>query len=70
MRSSLLSVNKLQKDFLSPMGKKIQLLKEVTFEVQKGEIHAFLGVNGAGKTTTINAILGIGTMTSGQILFD
>lgn len=33
-------------------------LKDVTFEVNKGEIFCLLGQNGAGKTTTINIFLG------------
>ncbi len=33
-------------------------LKDVSFEVQKGEIFCLLGQNGAGKTTTINIFLG------------
>lgn len=33
-------------------------LKDVSFEVDEGEIVGFIGINGAGKTTTMKSILG------------
>ena len=44
-----------------------QALKDVSLEIQKGEIIALLGPNGAGKTTLISAICGIVRPTSGQV---
>lgn len=41
-------------------------LKDVSFEVSKGEIFCLLGQNGAGKTTTINIFLGFINKDSGQ----
>ena len=40
-------------------------LKNVSFEVSKGEIFCLLGQNGAGKTTTINIFLNFITKDSG-----
>ncbi len=48
------------------IGKK-EILKDVSFEINEGEILAFIGPNGAGKTTTIKCILGLQKMTSGNI---
>lgn len=48
------------------IGKK-EILKNVTFEVNSGDILAFIGPNGAGKTTTIKCILGLQKMNSGNI---
>lgn len=45
-------------------------LKDVSFEVQKGEIFCLLGQNGAGKTTTINIFLGFLEATSGKALIN
>ena len=42
-------------------------VKDVTFDVKKGEIFGFLGANGAGKTTTIRVLCGILQPTSGSI---
>ena len=45
-------------------------LDNVSFSVNKGDIHALIGENGAGKTTLINILYGIYTPTSGKILID
>src|SRR5687768_16840225 len=41
-------------------------LKNVSFEVNPGEVFCLLGANGAGKTTTINLFLNFIKPTSGQ----
>ncbi len=48
----------------------IQALKDVSIEVQEGEIVALIGANGAGKTTTLMSICGITPPRSGEILLD
>ena len=45
-----------------------QALKNVSLNIQEGEILALLGPNGAGKTTLISTICGITRPSSGQIL--
>lgn len=45
-------------------------LNDVSFEVESGEIFAFIGHNGAGKTTLIKAIVGIHDFDEGEILID
>ena len=42
-------------------------VKDVSFEVNRGEIFGFLGPNGAGKTTTIRLLLDMLRPTSGNI---
>jgi len=42
-----------------------QILKNVSFSVQQGDIFGYLGPNGAGKTTTIRILLGLLSPTSG-----
>jgi len=44
-----------------------QAVKDVSFEVQPGEIFGLLGPNGAGKTSTLSAIEGLLKPTSGTI---
>ena len=47
-------------------GKK-QILKNVSLEVNEGDILGFIGPNGAGKTTTIKMILGLQSIDSGNV---
>ena len=42
-------------------------LRDLTLEIQQGEIFALLGPNGAGKTTLISIICGLVTATSGSV---
>ena len=44
--------------------------KDINLEVKPGDIFAFIGHNGAGKTTTIKSIVGILSLTSGDIFID
>lgn len=48
----------------------IKALKDVSFEVNEGEIIALIGANGAGKTTTLHTISGILPVTSGNIILN
>jgi branched-chain amino acid transport system ATP-binding protein len=47
----------------------IEALRNITFEVKKGEIYAIIGPNGAGKTTLFNCINGIYKPSKGSIFF-
>jgi ABC-2 type transport system ATP-binding protein len=44
-----------------------EILKDISFEVQRGDIFGYLGPNGAGKTTTIRIVLGIFRSDSGSV---
>lgn len=44
-----------------------EILKDVSFEINSGDILAFIGPNGAGKTTTIKLMLGLQKINSGKI---
>ena len=47
-----------------------QILSDVSFELREGDILGFIGPNGAGKTTTIKLILGLQSITSGNVLIN
>lgn len=44
-----------------------QAIRDLSIQVEKGSIHAFLGPNGSGKTTTIRLLSGLLKPTSGHI---
>jgi len=45
----------------------LQILRDVSFDVRKGEIVTLIGSNGAGKTTILNTICGVVRAQSGTI---
>ena len=45
-------------------------VRDISFQVKRGEIFAFLGPNGAGKTTTVNMLTTLLAPTSGMIRID
>ena len=59
---NLISIKNVSKEF----GKH-KALKNVSLEIEKGEVFALLGPNGAGKTTLISAICGLCRQSSGDI---
>jgi len=48
----------------------IQALKDVSFEVNQGEVIALIGANGAGKTTTLHTVTGLIPAKAGSIMFE
>ena len=46
------------------------VIRDLSFDVHRGETFGFLGSNGSGKTTTIRALLGIYEPTGGILHID
>jgi len=61
----LIEMKQITKNYFS-----IPILKQVDFQLEKGEIHALIGPNGAGKTTLINILSGVISLDSGEILYN
>lgn len=57
---SVITTQKLTKQFGD-----FTAVKEITFDVRKGEIFGFLGANGAGKTTAMRMLCGLSKPSSG-----
>jgi len=62
MGNIVLKCDNLYKNF----GKK-EILKNVSLELEESNILGFIGPNGAGKTTTIKLILGLQSITAGNV---
>lgn len=66
-------INTLKETFIKFISKKIKYnefwaLKDITFEVQKGDVLGIIGHNGAGKSTLLKVISGIMKPTNGEVL--
>lgn len=48
----------------------VQAVRDVSFEVKRGELVSLLGSNGAGKSTTLRAISGLTPASSGSVTVD
>ncbi|MGM9877365.1 MAG: ABC transporter ATP-binding protein [Bacilli bacterium] len=62
----MIEIKKVSKTY---NGKK-KALNDVSFDINDGEIFAFIGHNGAGKTTMIKSIVGILDFDSGDVLIN
>ena len=64
MSETILAISHLRKDFGSN-----QVLKDVDFQVEKGDVTCIIGASGSGKSTLLRCINLLETPTSGEILF-
>jgi ABC-type sugar transport system, ATPase component len=61
----LLEMEQINKSFFG-----VRILKDVSFNLAAGEVHAFLGANGAGKSTLIKILSGAYTLDAGVVKVD
>lgn len=54
------------KNLKKKLGKR-EIIKDITFSVEEGEVYGFLGPNGSGKTTTIRMIVGLIKQNEGTV---
>nr|WP_275695695.1 ABC transporter ATP-binding protein [Fredinandcohnia sp. SECRCQ15] len=55
------------KNLKKTIGRK-NIIKGISFDVYPGEVFGFLGPNGAGKTTTIRMLVGLMSITDGEVI--
>ena len=49
---------------------RVQILHDLSFAVEEGEVYGVIGPNGCGKSTMFNALIGLIIPTKGKITFD
>ena len=69
MSNNILEIKKINKNFPHRNGI-IEIFKNVTLNIKKGDLVALVGPSGSGKSTLLNMISLIDTPTSGQIIFN
>ena len=65
-----LLIDDISMRFDLPGGGSVQALKNVTLEIQSGELMSVLGPSGCGKTTLLNIVAGFLAPTEGQIVLN
>lgn len=59
---TILKITNLNKIF----NRKLHAVKNVSFEIKKGNVYGILGPNGSGKSTTLGIVLNVVNKTSGE----
>lgn len=63
--NTMIEISHLSKSFGA-----VKAVQDLSFQVRKGELFAFLGINGAGKSTTINIMCGQLAKDAGRVCID
>ena len=63
-----LAARQLQKSFVVGDGSRLEILKEVDFEIAAGEVVAIIGASGAGKSTLLHLLGALDSPTGGDVL--
>jgi lipoprotein-releasing system ATP-binding protein len=66
---NFISVTGLNKSYSIP-GRELQVLKDISFDVNRGELVALMGPSGVGKSTLLHILGALDRPTSGQILYE
>jgi NitT/TauT family transport system ATP-binding protein len=65
--SGQLDVRIVQKAFARPSGERLDVLRDVSFTLRRGEVGGFIGPSGCGKTTMLRIIAGLDANYSGSV---
>ena len=69
VQTDAIEVRKLSKIIENPPSR-VEILRDVTFTVPRGQFVAIMGASGSGKSTLLGLLAGLDTATSGSIVLD
>ena len=67
--ANVLEVRQLWKIIENPSNR-VEILRDVTFAIPRGQFVAIMGASGSGKSTLLGLLAGLDTVTSGQVVVD
>ena len=65
-----ITVENLGKSYRTPTGTLLEVIKNLSFELDTGTFTSILGPSGCGKSTLLNLIAGLDEQTEGRVLID
>ena len=66
----MITVNHLRKGYVQEDGQYVEVLKDVSFHVNRGDVVAVIGLSGSGKTTLLRTLNMLDRPDGGQITID
>jgi len=70
VKAELLQVEHLRKDYLPGTALEVRVLKDISFQVARGEFVAVVGQSGSGKSTLLNILGALDQPSSGLVRLD
>jgi putative ABC transport system ATP-binding protein len=68
-QTDAIEVHQIWKIIENPPSR-VEILRDITFSVPRGQFAAIMGVSGSGKSTLLGLLAGLDTVTSGRVILD
>jgi len=69
VQTEAIAVREISKTIENPPNR-VEILREITFSVPRGQFLAIMGASGSGKSTLLGLMAGLDTVSSGSIMLD
>src|SRR6516164_9874489 len=68
-QTDIIRVDRLSKS-IDNGSNRVEILRDVSFTVPRGQFVAIMGASGSGKSTLLGLLAGLDTVTSGRVIVD